>query len=218
MAKEKYIPSIRTQEPRSTSGGEFVIKSTKENYTGFYIEDFRGRFYAGKTVEETGIELEEVEKVKESLKLTGGLAGVLPLLLSFFKPKLKKGDIEKGQTSRYIIQNKNTKQISEVDKDTFFQVQDILPGFTAVEVPWVIKGPAEDKVINGYPYKGAASKNKEIIQELESQIPGISTYITDYSALVVEPEIKQVSETATGAVDSLPDIEEFRKANFDLRK
>jgi hypothetical protein len=218
MAKEKYIPGIRTLEPQNTSGGEFVVKNTQEDYSGFYIEDFRGRFYAGKTVEETGVELEKRPDDFEPTLNPKNLLKFLPLLLSFFKPKLKKGDIEKGQTSRYIIQNKNTKQISEVDKDTFFQVQDILPGFTTVEVPWIIKGPAEDKIINGYPYKGAASRNKETIQELESKIPGISAYITDYSVLVVEPEIKQVSETVTSAVDTVPDIGEFRKANFDLRK
>lgn len=213
-----YIPPIRTSEPAYTPGGEFVVLSTGRDYKGDYIEDFRGRFFAGKTIEENGEELEQVEKVKESNKLTKNFLKGLPLLLGFFKPKLKKGDREKGQTSRYILQNKNTKQISEVDKESFFDLQDTLTGYTAVEVPWIIKGPAEDKIINGYPFEGAASKNKKAIQDLESQIPGISLFITNYSELVEEPTPIPTNQAKESQQSEPQSLEDFRKANFDKRK
>jgi len=145
---------------------------------------------------------------------------VAGLLVGFFKPKLKKGDREKGVTKRYFIQDKRTNKIIETDLETY-QESRSLPSKRFETADWIIKGPAEDKLINGYPFEGAASKNKKTIQALESQMPGISAFVTDYSLLVEEPVNPKENELSSQTIvveDSLVALENSRKANFDSRK
>jgi len=52
-------------------------------------------------------------------------------------------------------------------------------------------------------------------------MPGISTFITDYSFLVQEPVVNQkplLSTTTETEKDAQTQLENDRKANFDLRK
>ena len=90
-----------------------------------------------------------------------------------------------------------------------------------VEVDWIIKGPAEDVMFGNYKYEGAESKNKKTIQALETTMPGISTFVTDYKYLVEDPIITQPQELASQTFtqqDIDTQLENDRKANFDLRK
>ena len=216
----RYIPETRYQKPKSTRGGEFNIKKTGEDYIGKYIETFDKKYYAGSTPEQNG---DELQKVNEEFPI--GLAfAALPVLLGllrgFFKPKLKKGDKEKGFTKRFFVQDKKNNKIQETDQETYLQANG-LPNMNLAQVNWIIAGPAEDKNFNGYPYEGAASKNKKTIQALESQMPGISAFITDYSFLVEDPATNQkplLSTSTEVEKDPLVDLENSRKANFDLRK
>ncbi len=219
QTQPRYIPETRYQKPKSTRGGEFNIKKTGEDYVGKYIETFDKKYYAGSTPEEGGVEL---QKVNEEFPI--GLAfAALPvlagLLKGFFKPKLKKGDKEKGSTKRFFAQDKKNNKIQEIDQETYFQANG-LPNINLAQVNWIIKGPAEDKTFNGYPFEGAASKNKKTIQALEPQMPGISTFITDYSFLVEDPIANQQPLLTSTEVekDPLIQLENDRKANFDLRK
>lgn len=216
----RYIPETRYEKPKSTRGGEFIVKKTGEDYIGNYIETFDKKYYAGTTPEQNG---DELEKVNEEFPI--GLAfAALPvlagLLAGFFKPKVKKGDKEKGFTKRFFVQDKKNNKIQETDQETYLQANG-LPNLNLAQINWIIQGPAEDKNFNGYPYEGAASKNKKTINTLESQMPGISTFITDYSFLVEDPATNQKPILSTSTeVEKDPEIklENDRKANFDLRK
>ncbi len=44
-----YIPKNRIKTNLYTPGNEFVIKSNNENYTGFYYSLYNGKFFTGKT-------------------------------------------------------------------------------------------------------------------------------------------------------------------------
>lgn len=217
--RERYIPESRYSEPKSTAGGDFTIKDTGEDYRGSYIESFDGKYYSGTKPEQNGAELEKLSPnyLEDLMPAAIAAAG---LLVGFFKLKLKKGDKEKGKTKRYFIQDKRTNKIIETDLETYQQSAN-LPSKKFAQTDWIIKGPAEDKIINGYPYEGAASKNKKAITALENSMPGISTFITDYSLLVEEPisaTANQLSSTTVTVED--PDIllDNSRKANFDTRK
>jgi hypothetical protein len=217
-SQPRYIPETRYEKPKSTRGGEFNIKKTGEDYIGQYIETFDKKYYAGTKPESNG---DELEKVNEEFPI--GLAfAALPILLGllrgFFKPKLKKGDKEKGFTKRFFVQDKKNNKIQETDQETYLQANG-LPNISLATVNWIVKGPAEDKNFNGYPFEGATSKNKKAIQALEKQIPGISTFITDYSFLVQDPALPtQLSSETFTELDSNTQLENSRKANFDLRK
>lgn len=224
MAKfKRYIPKSKYTEPKYTSGGEFTTRDSGKDYVGFYIETYRDRFYAGKSPEQAG---EEIVKTKsEGIVNKGANLGVFTLLTAlakgFFKPKTSSTDRENGFTKRYFIQDKNTGGIIEADRNTFLQTQQQIPNRRFAEVDWTIKGPAEDKIINGYPFEGAASKNKKAIQALEKQMPGISIFVTDYSLLVEESVNLQERELSSQTIieeDPQIALENSRKANFDTRK
>jgi len=214
----RYVPEGRYRKAKSTSGSDFVELESREPYKGFYIETYKGKFYAGKTPEENGPELVKEKKLAEQVAMLVGLGG---LLAGFFLKKPTQFELQKGVTKRNFIQDKNDKKIIETDPDTYAQAKITLVNSTFAEVDWIIKGPAEDKMFGNYPFEGAESKNKKTIQALEKTMPGISTFVTDYKYLVEEPVIVQqqdlTSQTFT-ELDANTQLENDRKANFDLRK
>lgn len=220
---KRYIPKTSYTEPKYTSGGEYVTKDTREDYVGFYIEASRGKFYSGKSPQQGGAEILKVET--EGVVNKGAKAKTLALLATlakgFFKPKTSSIDRESGFIPRYFIQDKNNNSIVEVDRETYLEAQNELLNKRFVQVNWTIKGPAENTIIGGYPYEGAASKNRKAITAVEKQIPGISAFITDYSLLVEEPVSLAANQLSSNTVTVQdPDIvlENSRKANFDQRK
>ena len=221
--KISYQPKTRVSKPKSATGGEFVEKESRKPYTGKYIVDFKGKFFAGSSIEANGVELEKVksDNIYVNTLATAGLGLLAMLLRGFFVKKPTQADKEKGSTKRYFVQDKNKNKITETSKDLYQQAKNTLLNSRFVEMDWIIAGPAEDQNFNGYPYEGAASKNKKAINALEPQMPGISAFITDYSFLVEDPATNQkpVLSTSTEVEkDPLVDLENSRKANFDLRK
>lgn len=229
---KRYIPKSKYKKPKSTSGGDFIELESKKPYKGFYIETYKGKFYAGKTPEEGGPELQKESKLKDQLAMLVGLGAIIPgLLAGFFKKKPTQSEIDKGVTKRYLIQDKNNNKIIETDPDTYVQAKESLVNSTFAEVEWIIGGPANDVMFGEYLYEGAESKNKKTIQALETTIPGISTFVTDYSYLVEDTTTTTatvqnlaVSKSALDQAQTFliqdPDIklENDRKANFDTRK
>jgi hypothetical protein len=218
-----YIPKSRYKKAKSTDGTEFVEVKSRELYKGFYIETYKGKYFAGKTPEENGPEL---EKIKKDRKFPIGLLG---LLAGFFIKKPTQSEKDKGVTKRNFIQDKNNNKIIETDPDTYIQAKAALVNSLFAEIDWIIGGPAEDVMFGEYPYEGAESKNRKTIQELEKTMPGISTFVTDYKYLVEDTTtttetIQNSAATQAAASQTFlvqdPDIqlENSRKANFDTRK
>lgn len=214
-----YLPKSKYKKAKSTGGTEFIIKGTTTPYKGKYIETYKGDFYGGNTPEENGPQLEKIKQ--QGLQLPFSLLG---LLAGAFKAKPTQSDKEKGYIKRYLIQNKNTKRITETDKDTYQANQSQISNNVFASLDWTIKGPAEDKMFGNYPFEGAETKNKKTIESLEKYMPGISTFIADYKYLVedttatqLQQQNNQVSETHTEQ-DTDTQLENFRKANFDTRK
>lgn len=218
-----YYPKSRYTEPKSASPGEFVIKSTQEEYKGTYVETFNSKYYGGSSPLDTGIELEKVKEPQAGLD--EGRPNYFGILAEsaggFFQRLLTKAEKSKGVAKRYFVQDKNTNKIVETDKANFLQTQQQVMSRRFLEVDWIVKGPADDRVFRTYKYEGAASKNKKTIQALEKQMPGISTFIKDYGYLVEQPvAVVQQNLTTQTIVEKDVDVslENSRKANFDTRK
>jgi hypothetical protein len=227
---KRYIPKGRYRKAKSTSGGEFTELESKKPYKGFYIESYKGKFYAGKTPEENGVELIKEKRLADQIAIFVGLGALLPgLLAGFFKKKPTQSEKEKGVTKRNFIQDRNNNKIIETDLDTYIQAKATLVNSNFAEIDWVIGGPAEDVMFGEYPYEGAESKNKKTIQELEKTMPGISTFVTDYKYLVEDTttttatiQNSAISQSAASQTFLVQDpdtqLENSRKANFDTRK
>lgn len=231
----KFIPKSNYKKAKHTNGGKFRVASTGEPYTGFYIEDSRGNFIAGETPEEKGPDL--VEILQDATWVTAKPTG---LLIEILQRELTQNELQQGSIKRYFTQDFHNANIAEVLPETYLvDKQDTLRKNT-LEVEWVTKGPAEDKIFGKYPYQGAESKNKQTIQEAEKTMPGISSYVTDYTYLV-QPvvttsttastttnttEITTTTATAVNINTTYTEdtqivettLENSRKANFDTRK
>ena len=217
--KKEYYPETKYTKAKSAKPGEFIVKDTRDLYKGLFVETSDKRYFSGKSPMDTGIEL---EKVVSSINLKAIIAPLLAGSLGgFFKKTATSSEREKGVTKRYFLQDKNNSKITEVDKSTYLQAQKDLVNTNFAQADWIIKGPAENQMFGNYPFEGAESKNKKTIQALESQMKGISTFITDYKYLVEDPATTQkpqlTSETFTEP-DAATQLENDRKANFDLRK
>ena len=221
----KYLPQAKYKKAKKTPGREFIVKATGEDYKGSYIETYRKQYFAGETPEQNGVELEKLER--STLANSQGNAlfalglSLLSLLQSAFKKQLSQDEINKGIAKRYFVQDNRDKKISETSEDLFEQGKKDLPNFAYTEVSWYITNPVEDIVINGIKFQGSESRNKETIQKLESTIPGISKFVTDYRYLTVTPPSttgEQIAAQTQVIKDPNTAREEFNKASFDLRK
>lgn len=222
----KYLPESKYKKAKNTPGGEFIVKETGEDYKGPYIETYRKQYFAGSTPEQNGVELEKLEKSfilnTQGSKLFGLGLSLLGLLQSAFKKQLSQDEVNKGIAKRYFVQDNRDKKISETSQELFEQGKKDLPNFKYIEVPWNITNPANDIVINGAKFQGSESRNRDLIKSLESQMPGISKFITDYRYLIPETPLPLTEEQSTAQTQVVKDPNildaNFRKASFDLRK
>ena len=242
-----YYPQSKYSKPKKASLGAFAEKLSQEPYKGSYVKTSDSKYYSGKSPMDTGIELEKVTNNLRDTVLAVGMGILGATIAGFFKKKLTQSEKEKGVAKRYFVQDKNNNKIVETDKATYLQTQKEVPNRNFAEVDWIIQGPAEDMMFGEYPYEGAESKNKKTIQALDPQMNGISSFISDYKYLVEDPAtldatsqmkgistfitdykylIEDPSTVATPEVTSQTfiqpegdtQLENSRKANFDLRK
>ena len=147
------------------------------------------------------------------------------LLKAVFTKQPSSSDLHNGKTTRYFVKDTSTGKIAETDEQTANQVKAELPNTKIGKVDWIIQGPAEDRMFGQYKYEGAVSRNKEAIADLEKDLPGISSFITDYSFLVKDPiqeEMKKGNNFLSSEVfmekDPKVELENSRKANFDKKE
>ena len=221
-----YLPKTRYRKPKSTNGGEFIVKSTGEPYTGSYIQTFKKKYYAGNSPEQMGEELEKI-RVRGDFDLLGeAFATLSPLLLAALKGGVIRkqptpSEITLGEVKRYFTQDPVTNKIVELTKPDYVELKKQLPTNRYVEVPWKIKGPAEDMMFGDYKYEGAATTNLKTIIALEKQIPGITGVVRDFTYLIPPtrpPQLITPDTVSTTVKDPLTDLENSRKANFDTKK
>lgn len=222
----KYVPKAKYKDSKTAEEGEFVILETEEPYSGPYIELSGKRFFAGESPEQNGAELYRIEKTSLNPAallpyLSTGLS-LFALLQSAIKKELSQDEVDKGVAKRYFVQDNRDKKISETTEELFEEGKVTHPDFIYTEVPWLFRNPVEDIEINGIKYKGSESRNKETIQRLESTMPGISQFVTDYTFLSTptpppRPEIDQERRQTQVVEDASMRRAVFRKANFDTR-
>ena len=215
-----YIAEGSYKKAKFTLGLSYVEMNSRKKYTGYYIEDSKGRFYSGKMPSNTNVQLEKVEfKIPEGLK-AGLKAAAMTFAAGLASKVISDLERQKGKTKRYFVQNKTTQKIAETDKATYQQAKIDLPDSNFIEVDWELKGPAEDQMFGDYKYIGAATKNKAAIEALEPQMKGISKFVSNYSYLVEDPgttQKLQVDSNRKTYMDPDIELENDRKANFDNR-
>lgn len=178
-----YLPKSQIKQNKFTNGGEFIRSDNSEEYTGFYWQDSSGRYFSGKTPQDTP----QIEIIKEILedgedttpldKTTGWITNYNPKITSvkpgkvpskyFAQPTDDNYDI--GEFQRYFTKKANQNiyyEISKKDYQNLKNQNDIILWqlYQPITLPWQISGDKEQV------YK----TNRNIVMETEAQdkLPG----------------------------------------------
>ena len=138
-----YYPKSQIKENQYTNGGEFIIVSTQENYTGYYWLTSKGEYFTGKTPEElptlklqiasklTELEISSTSTpiiepfpkdyyiVDDSYYQSKGLSSKrnapAPPIQTLGKPS--NTDIQNGFFNRYFVKKGNEGKFIEISKE-----------------------------------------------------------------------------------------------------
>ena len=127
-----YIPKNKIQTNLYTSGGEYTLLSSGQNYIGYYYKLYNGKYFTGKTPNDPN--------TKEIIKFTGNTIinpnnfigdKTLPLPIPYNPLFPTEQDYQVGEFTRYFNIKRNQAIFTEISKDTYnkFQQQD-------PQVPW----------------------------------------------------------------------------------
>lgn len=172
-----YLPKSKYSSPKHTPGDSFLLND--KPYVGWYIELSTGEFYTGKVFDSKSVKLQIVSNT------AGSNTELIESAPPFYGVKTSPSsrDIQNKTWTRYFLQDKRNSRIVEVDKERYGSFR-VKPYIVRVTLDWVLQGPAENLIINGYQYYGAAHKNKAAAEALEPTMPGLSTFIKNYAEFV----------------------------------
>jgi len=142
-----YYPKSQIKENQYTNGGEFVIVSSQENYSGYYWSTSKGEFFTGKTPNDKPTQkIQVASKIPALEKTKSKTPTIEPFPDTYFivddayyqsknlstkrdaprmpiqtlgKPTDK--DIQNGFFNRYFVKKGNEFKFIEVDKEEYFR-------------------------------------------------------------------------------------------------
>lgn len=173
----REIPTLRDKE------GNIYTKATVVNISsGEYYDVPAEDLLLGVFTNAIRLFADEIDGNSPTIENITPKEYVIPSIV--FTPTLT--DIENGTITRYFIVNTSTGKVKEISKDNYeIKAKDKSLFEYIGKLDWRTEGPAEDIYINNRKYIGAASINKQAVESLNKEIPGLSTLITDYSQYVV---------------------------------
>jgi hypothetical protein len=115
-----YIPKNKIQTNLYTSGGEYTLLSSGQNYIGYYYKLYNGKYFTGKTPNEPNSE----EIIAEVYIDSGG--NNFPLIIPYNPLLPTEQDYQIGEFTRYFNIKRNQAIFTEISKDTYdkFKQQD----------------------------------------------------------------------------------------------
>jgi hypothetical protein len=161
-----YYPKSQIQANLYTNGNEYVIASSNEIYAGYYWKTSSGKFFTGKTPEDTpSVELKLKSKIENVSTIPSSTTTVFnsefttreynsikqiqtpsPLLLpTYYLPQPTEQDYQVGEFQRYFVKKTNELIYTEVNKDTHDKIQEndpqwLWPLYIPFSLPWNISG------------------------------------------------------------------------------
>lgn len=166
-----YLPKSKFRVEDSY-GNEFT-DANNQPYYGKIIRTSSGRVFAGESINSTQGTLNKVR--------TGNLTKIARPFNDYYGPKEE--DYKKGFYIRYFLRDTRDGKFTEVSLKQWKEKK-LLNYVLAGKLVWRLKGPVSDGNVNGIPYKGTATKNREELQKLEKQYPGILQFFKSTSEFV----------------------------------
>jgi hypothetical protein len=186
-----YYPKNRIQTDLYTNGGEYSIKSTGENYTGYYYKLYNNTIFTGKTPNDSPNQ--ELTLYLETIEDNPLLVIVEPfsdpevnnynLLTEKPSPKIvplpyypvpTENDYKLGEFQRYFmkqINNLSFTEISKIDYNALVNRNEtyLWPLYTPISIPWEISGN-KDQIQQ-------TNKRITLLTEQQSKVYGFSKFI-----------------------------------------
>ena len=184
-----YLPKNKIKPNLYTNGGEFINSQNNLPYVGYYWQDFRGLFFAGKTPNyENSPQLIKIDTPTLSEtdsfviidntynKLTNIGTDIKSPIKTYY-PSPTDSEYQIGEFQRYFCKKTNNNIYIEIDKSTFDNLENknpIIPYYLYIpfEIPWKISGDKSQV------YK--TNKNIVDLVSKQNKLPGFSLYIKDY--------------------------------------
>lgn len=196
-----YLPKFKYEGSKFTSGGEYALKDTGAEYKGFYFVTYKGEVYTGPepSLKGTNAQLLPLQQVEQSfgtlesedllvydeiynsphefsLKVTQEVPSYIPVVTV--------GNTIDGFLLRYFAQNKITKEIIEISKQTYSDLDNrtvryFYKNYNIVRLYWFLNGSIEDTQNGPYKIPGIRSKNIESTKTAEKTISGLSQYLSN---------------------------------------
>ena len=162
-----YYPQSQIKTNLYTNGNELVYKTNKTMYVGFYWKASDGKYFTGKTPQDTPTEelqiinptYTSVETSQDvtinnvaissnpSTKVYMSMMSTPPRLFlpTFTSPQPTQQDYQIGEFRRYFVKKTNELIYTEVSKDTYENIlnknsQWLWQDYLAFNLPWTISG------------------------------------------------------------------------------
>ena len=166
-----YLPKNRYRI-KTSYGSEFKDGKGRD-FVGKYIELSDGTVYSGGSLSNPGEILTRVEKVD--------IKKIARPYNDYYGPTVF--NYKNGFFTRYFIRDKRDGKIVEVSINQYKEKRNL--NYVQVgKLEWILKGPAENRVINDVPFIGAAQRNKERVLELDKELKGLKNFIKNYGKFV----------------------------------
>lgn len=176
-----YLPKIKIKTPNKADIGNMIDTAGKE-YQGNFFETYKGEFFSGDKPSSDSKPLESLDRLESE----HGEDDTSIFKVEFVPPTDKQ--LANGTFKRYFLQDKRNKNIVEITKEKFNNLETNL--FTKkLAVDWTLTPPAKDVYFNGVRFDGAETKNRQAIQQANHTIEGLQDYIKDYAQFVPESKI-----------------------------
>lgn len=176
-----WLPKIKINIPGRDTIGNIVDETGKE-FLGSFFETYKGELFSGTKPSAESKPLESLDR----LEAEHGDDKTSIFKVEFVPPTEKQ--LADGTFKRYFLQDKRTKNIAEITKEKFDNLEPNL--YTQkVSLDWTLTPPAKDVYFNGVRFEGAETKNRQSVQQASQTVEGLQQYVKDYAQFVPESKI-----------------------------
>jgi len=165
-----WFPKNKITKAKYTYGDRFKSPNGKP-YTGPYFETSDGRYIAGETPTPASYELSILKenKVKDTIP-------------TYFPTPTEK-QYSRGVFTRYFLKDSSSGKVVEVNEKVYSnRLQD--RHISGITVEWYLKGPIEDRIINGVKTVGTETKNKSNVILANTKLIGVLNYVRNFKEFV----------------------------------
>ena len=197
-----YYPKSQIKENQYTNGGEFVVVSSQENYSGYYWSTSKGEFFTGKTPNDKPTQKIQIASKIPALEKTKTKTPTLePFPDTYFiiddayyqskglskyrdapripiqilgKPTDK--DIQNGFFNRYFVKKGNEFKFVEISKEEYNKFKD-----KDTSVQWQLYTPTKIKWDIQGPREQVYNGNKTVVSltEQRENLPGFTLFFRE---------------------------------------